>query len=331
MSSAASVRFDGAGPQHARPPVPGGTAVHQRGGPGQGSGLELRTWRSSVEEIGLLLERVHGDAAAARADARWLARHVAGGSAADWWLRFDSSPAAHQRRRLRSLVSQRLAGQPVAYLVGTWPFRSLELEVGPGVLVPRPETEQVVDVALERLGPLCDGPLRRPLVADLGTGTGAIALGIVTDLPAVTCWAVESEADALGWARRNLDRHPAVSSRVRLCQGQWYRGLPRDLLGRLDMIVSNPPYLSEDEYRSLRCRLGGEPVSALVGGQDGMSCVEDILGGASSWLRPGGALVMEVAEHRAGSVADEALAQGASSTLVYPDLAGRPRVVVAEW
>ena len=305
------------------------------GGGTEASLLELSTWRSAVEEIGSLLVRVQGDPAAAAADARWLARHVAGVDPASWWLGLDSSPATHQRQQLRFLVSRRLAGEPVAYLMGKWSFRTLELEVGPGVLVPRPETEQVVDVALERLGVSRGGAAREQdregLVADLGTGTGAIALAILSELPSARCWAVESEPAALAWARRNLDRYPDLSPRLRLCPGEWYRALPLDLMGQLDVVVSNPPYVSEGEYRSLSGQLGSEPASALVGGADGMSCVREILDGARSWLRPGGAVVMEVAESRADQVVFAAEEQGARSTRVHADLAGRPRVVVAEW
>lgn len=292
---------------------------------------EPTTWRRALRETVLLLGQRGENAGAAAADAKWIVREIAGVAGADWWLALDSTPRPDQMQRLRSMVSRRLDGEPVAYLLGAWAFRSLHLSVGPGVLVPRPETEQLVEVALERLGVLSGGAASAPLVADLGTGTGAIALSIATEHPSATCWAVDSQPDALTWAQRNLDRYPELSRRVNLSRGHWYGGLPRELRGKLDLLVSNPPYISEGEYGQLPPDVRREPLSALVGGSDGMSDVREIVRDAPCWLRRGGWLVMEVAEHRAEQVGELAAGEGARSVRVHADLAGRPRVMVAGW
>lgn len=245
-----------------------------------------------------------------------------------------------RHRAALALARRRAGGEPLQYVLGRWPFRSVELSVDRRVLIPRPETEHVVEVALSLLpgergtGPRC---------VDLGTGSGAIALSLAVEggarHPGIEVWATDRSADALDVAAANLVDlgmlHPGLADRVHLRAGSWFEALPAELAGGVDLVVANPPYVGEGEVASLDPEVADwEPRSALVapagaGGVDGMRDVEAIVAGAPQWLRAGGSLVVEIAPHQAAAAADAARRAGFSTVTVEPDLTGRLRMVVA--
>jgi release factor glutamine methyltransferase len=245
----------------------------------------------------------------------------------------------------QALADRRAMGEPLQYVLGRWPFRSLELAVDPRVLIPRPETEQVVEVALGELARLCppgQAPDHRVCV-DLGTGSGAIALSVAIE-GAVSCaglevWATDASSDALAVAAANLESlaidHVDLARRMHLAEGSWFEALPADLVGRVDVLVSNPPYVSESELPDLDPTVRDwEPAMALVasrgsGGVGGMAAVETIVAGATRWLSRGGSLVVEIAPTQAYSAIDAARRGGFSNVSVERDLAGRLRILVA--
>jgi release factor glutamine methyltransferase len=236
--------------------------------------------------------------------------------------------------RLREMVRRRREGEPLQYAMGEWSFRRLDLMVDPRVLIPRPETEVVVDVALEELSRLraADATSRPLLVADLGTGSGAIALALAAEaegagLGEVLVWATDLSAEALQVASANLAGvGGAGATRVRLAQGDWWEALPSQLQGRLDAVVSNPPYVAEDDAVEAQVR-DWEPAPALWSGSDGLDATRVILDQAPSWLRRPGTVVLEMAAARAGPSLDLARRAG-FDVLPRQDLAGRPRVLV---
>jgi release factor glutamine methyltransferase len=237
------------------------------------------------------------------------------------------------------MVERRLAGEPLQYVIGHWPFRDLDLMVDPRVLIPRPETEITAEVALEeavRAGARRETPdswaARAPSfpVADLGTGSGALALALAAELPEAEVWATDADADALAVASANLAGAGLMATRVRLTQGLWYEALPDALRGRLVVIVSNPPYVAQAEYAALPAEVREhEPRAALVPGPRGSEALEHLLDGAPGWLGPGGALVLEMAPHQAGPLSERAAAIGYREVEVRADLSGRERVLVA--
>jgi release factor glutamine methyltransferase len=240
--------------------------------------------------------------------------------------------------RLRSVQERREAGEPLAYVLGAWSFRGLDLLVDPRVLIPRPETEVVVEVALAeaeraglrrgRRGPRLDDAPPPAFVADLGTGSGAIALALEAELPDVEVWATDASPDALAVARANIAGCAAVGVRVAL--GSWFDALPAALRGRLSLVVSNPPYVAESERRQLPDEVAAhEPPTALFAGPTGLEALEVVVDGALGWLAPRGALVCELAPHQAEAVSARALERGYGAVEVLPDLSGRPRVLVA--
>ena len=204
-------------------------------------------------------------------------------------------------------------GEPLAYLLGEKEFHGLMLEVTPDVLVPRPETELLVDWALELL-PTCG---KRPAVVDLGTGSGAIALAIKRAHPRATVTATDASATALAVARRNGER---VSLDVEWMQASWWQGLE----GRqFDLIVANPPYVRAGDPALVALRY--EPVSALASGEDGLNALRTIVAGVASSLHVGGWLLMEHGFDQAEDVRVLMAAVGLEPIELRPDLAGHPR------
>ena len=227
------------------------------------------------------------------------------------------------------MLERRRTGEPLQYVLGVWSFRRLELVVDRRVLIPRPETEMVVEVALEELRRL-DAD-HRLLAVDLGTGSGAIAISLALEVPAARVWGTDRSEEALAVARANLSgMGAAVATRVRLSAGDWFAALPPNLRGQVDLIVANPPYVGADEVLPAEVA-DWEPVGALVAGPTGLEAVARIVSEAPAWLRRPGALVVVIAPHQAGAAADLAEAAGFSDVDVRPDLAGRPRALVGRF
>jgi release factor glutamine methyltransferase len=238
------------------------------------------------------------------------------------------------------MVDRRVTGEPLQYVIGAWSFRGLDLLVDKRVLIPRPETEMVVEVALEeaeRLGLkraprrhlTVVEPERTAVVVDLGTGSGAIAIALEAELPDTEVWATDASEEALAVARANVAG--CAAARVRIGQaGSWFDALPSDLRGDIRMIVSNPPYVAEHEVASLPEEVADyEPRAALVAGARGTEALDAVLAGARSWLAGGGSVVLELAPHQSAEMAERARTLGYTETLVRNDLAGRARVLVA--
>lgn len=246
-----------------------------------------------------------------------------------------------------ALADRRAAGEPLQYVLGIWAFRSLELAIDRRVLIPRAETEQVVEVALGELARIArgrsaeDGSL---VCVDLGTGSGAIALALASEgVPSgrpLEVWATDASTDALDVARANRDAlaasDPVAAGRVTFVQGSWFDALPDRLVHRVDLIVSNPPYVAEEEYDDLEPTVREwEPRQALVAargrsGVAGLADIESVVAGSGAWLARSGVLVVELAPSQAYGAIDAARRAGLSRVETARDLAGRLRMLVAE-
>jgi release factor glutamine methyltransferase len=239
----------------------------------------------------------------------------------------------------RAMAGRRAAGEPLQYVLGHWPFRSLDLLVDRRVLIPRPETEQVVEVALAEARRLTGD--RGLVIVDAGTGSGAIALSLAEELGvegASSVWAVDASADALEVAAANLEtvrvQHRAAWPRVALLESDWLGALPAELRGRVDLVVANPPYVSEEEWPQLDPVVQSEPRSALVAGAAsdgtaGLADVEELLLQSLDWLARPGTVVLELAPHQADAASVLASRVGYEDVRVEPDLAGKSRALVA--
>ena len=258
-------------------------------------------------------------------DARRIAERASGYPMAELALHRGEPIGARVRGFFDEMVARRSRGEPLQYVLGQWSFRTLELRVDDRVLIPRPETETVVDVAIGELAALALD--RSPVIADLGTGSGAIALSIAVEVPGAQVYATDRSGDALAVARANLagvGGHAAT--RVQMFEGSWFDALPSGVA--FDLIVSNPPYVavSDDLPREVA---DWEPTGALIAGPDGTEAVFAIVDAAPPWLSTPGVLVVEIAPHQAEAVAARARAAGFADVRVAPDLTGRPRALVA--
>lgn len=260
------------------------------------------------------------------ADARRIVAEAAGIADVELVLHLGEPATAGGVARLDRMADRRSGGEPLQYVLGHWAFRSLDLMVDHRVLIPRPETEHVVTVALEELDRL-GGQRRATTVVDLGTGSGAIALAIATERVRTSVWATDRSAEALEVTRANLAGVGRAGSRVRIEEGEWFDALPRDLEGRVDLVVSNPPYVADGADVASEVA-DWEPGTALFSGPDGLDDLRHIVGGAPGWLVDTGVLVCELSPEQAGAAAALASDRFVEVDLVE-DLTGRTRVLVA--
>jgi release factor glutamine methyltransferase len=282
------------------------------------------TWRELLAETTARL-RAAG-CPSPEVDARRIVGEACGADGPELALVLGERATERGVARLDAMVARRSAGEPLQYVLGRWGFRRLDLMVDRRVLIPRPETEQVVEVALAELDRL-GGRDVPTTVVDLGTGSGAIGLSVAVERVRASVWLTDLSEDALAVAVANLVGVGRAAARVRTAAGLWFEALPDDLRGAVHLVVSNPPYVGDDEPLPAEVA-DWEPAGALRSGRDGTEDLRAIVTGAPVWLVDGGALVCELSPEQADVVA--ALAERHfSSVRVAPDLAGRARALVA--
>jgi release factor glutamine methyltransferase len=272
--------------------------------------LSVLTWTEKrFRERGLISPRL---------DAQVLLAHVLERDRVHLYTHFDKPLAPEELAAYRGLIQRRLAGEPVAYLVGKKEFRSLELTVDARVLVPRPDTETLVDVALTLVGDT-------GRVVDVGTGSGAIALALKKERPGLDVTAIDRSPDAAAVARANAER---LGLLVTVVEGDLLE--PARALAPLALIVSNPPYIPSGDVPALAAEVQKEPLLALDGGPDGLVAIRRLIGDAPALLVPEGALALEVGAGQAPAVAALFAADGRyHPATIAKDLSGIERVVAS--
>ena len=259
-----------------------------------------------------------------RRSAEWLLSAATGLSRVEQYAHHDRPLTPQERGTLRAGITRRAQGEPLQYVTGEVPFRHLVLRVTAGVFIPRPETEVLVDRVL---GHLDASAAAEPLVVDLCTGSGAIAVSIAHERPAAQVWATEIEPLSVETARGNAER-AGVAQRVTVLEGDLFAPLPKELRGRIVAIAANPPYVPTADLASLPAEVAVfEPARALDGGPDGMDLVLRIAREAREWLAPDGIVVIEADTAR---VRDTARAMSAwyEDVDVGRDLTGRDRIAI---
>lgn len=275
------------------------------------------TWRELLDET----IRLTGE----RPAARWLCETACGLEGQEFLDELDRPATNRMVAHLDAMVQRYRQGEPLAYVLGHWSFRNIEVLVDRRVLIPRPETEVVVGRALE-LARTVSGTRR---VADLGTGSGVIGLSLAAELPisGTEVWITDDSADALDVARANAVGIGRGAANVRTAQGSWFAALPSDLAGSFDLIVSNPPYIADDDDEVEVAVEQWEPHGALFAGSDGLDALRVIIGEASRWLRSSGWLIVEIG-HRQGEAVQGLMNEaGFAEVCIGVDLAGRDRYV----
>jgi release factor glutamine methyltransferase len=253
--------------------------------------------------------------ASPEAEARWLVEEAAPD--------LDGPVTKRAIAHLDSMLGRRERGEPLQYVLGRWAFRSLDLLVDRRVLIPRPETEVVAGAAVEEVR-----RIDARLAVDLGTGSGAIALALASEVVTLEVWATDHSTDALDVARANLAGMGRAGTRVRLVHGDWFGALPEELRGAIGVIVSNPPYVATDDELPDEVK-AWEPTEALLAGEDGLDEIRRIVADAPEWLARPGALVVEFAPHQALTVGALAYGAGFDDVMIGRDLSDRERYLVA--
>jgi len=275
------------------------------------------TWR----EVLARTEAQVGD----RLVAKWLCEHASGADNADEFHEiFHDVVSARAGAHLDHMVERVLSGEPVQYAMGRWAFRRLDLLVDKRVLIPRPDTETLVEVALEILGG------KPATVVDLGTGSGAVGLALLDESPrgSLTVWMTDVSEDALDVARANAAGIGLAASGARFAQGSWFKALPTELRGKIDLIVSNPPYVAVGDPDLEPSVEKWEPHLALFGGNDGLDAYREIIAGAKEWLAPGGSIALEIGHCQAADVLGLLGDMGSVAVSELHDARGISRVVI---
>jgi release factor glutamine methyltransferase len=279
-------------------------------------------WQQTIEVLG------------ERGPARWLCETASGADGDEFTAALDEVPTERMVAHLDAMVARYRSGEPLAYVMGRWSFRTLDLMVDRRVLIPRPETELLAERAIAAAREFAPR-----VVVDLGTGSGAIGLSMAAELPidGTEVWLTDASLDALDVARANVSAVGRGGANVRIAHGSWFDALPDELRGRVNVIAANPPYIALDDPEVDDSVRDWEPGSALFADDDGLADIAIIVNGAREWLAPGGHLFVEIGHRQGDAVlaiarsADfgdrgpERDGSGESFIEIVPDLARRPR------
>jgi release factor glutamine methyltransferase len=280
-------------------------------------------WSALLAEATARFERAGHESAAI--DARRIVEEATGSAPSEFHRVLGELATVRGVAAFDRMVARREAGEPLQYVVGRWGFRHLDLMVDRRVLIPRPETEVVAGLAIDEVVARSAGG-RDVVVADLGTGSGAIGLSIASECPAARVLATDVSSDALAVARANLAGLGRAAGRVSLHEGSWFAALPESVRGSIDVLISNPPYIGDAEV--LPAVVGEwEPSGALRAGPVGDEDLRTIVGGAAEWLAPDGVMVLEMAPGQAAAIAEHLRGRGWQAS-IHQDLSGRDRAVV---
>lgn len=285
------------------------------------------TWRQLLAETTAVI----GEAA----PARWLCETASGLAGDEFLTELDQPATLRMVAHLDSMVARYRGGEPLAYVLGHWTFRYIDVMVDRRVLIPRPETEVLAGRAIELVkqnsvretATLNPDTTRR--IADLGTGSGVIGLSIASELSisGTEVWLTDVSPDALDVARANAAGLGRRAANVRIVQGPWFAALPEELVESFDVIVSNPPYIANDDPQVDESVREWEPESALFAGGDGLRDIRAIVSDAQRWLRPAGWLIVEIGYLQGSAVEQMFVERGFIDVRVGQDLAGRDRYV----
>ena len=261
-------------------------------------------------------------------EARWICEHASGCDREEFIAELNNGVTVTMASTVHKMVARRMGGEPLQYVMRRWAFRHLDVMVDERVLIPRPETEQVVEFALGLAREMQMRLSRRLQIVDMGTGSGVIGLAIASELSlgAADVLLTDASSEALDVARANLVGIGRAATQVRIAHGSWYDALPLSLHNNVDLLVSNPPYIAEhDDEVTADVRMY-EPHVALYSGRDGLAALRTIIGGAGEWLTSGGWLVCEIGYRQSEAVRELFNVAGLVEVRICNDLAGRPRI-----
>jgi len=261
-------------------------------------------------------------------EARWLCEHASGMDASEFSAEQDQLVTVACAKSLDSMVRNRLSGVPLQYVMKRWAFRHLDVMVDERVLIPRPETEQVVQTALDIARKIGSNVALR--VVDLGTGSGVIGLSMAFELgaDAAHVWLTDASVDALDVARANMVGIGRAAANVRVAHGSWWNALPQDIAGQIDIAICNPPYIAYADGEVAPDVHMYEPHAALYAHDNGLADLRTVIEGAATWLKKSGWLVLEIGYQQGTDVLAMMTASGLIDAEIKKDLSGRDRIAV---
>jgi len=261
-------------------------------------------------------------------EARWLCEHASGMDASEFSAEQDQLVTVACAKSLDSMVRNRLSGVPLQYVMKRWAFRHLDVMVDERVLIPRPETEQVVQTALDIARKIGSNVALR--VVDLGTGSGVIGLSMAFELgaDAAHVWLTDASVDALDVARANMVGIGRAAANVRVAHGSWWNALPQDIAGQIDIAICNPPYIAYADGEVAPDVHMYEPHAALYAHDNGLADLRTVIDGAATWLKKSGWLVLEIGYQQGTDVLAMMTASGLIDAEIKKDLSGRDRIAV---
>lgn len=267
----------------------------------------------------------------ARLESELLLAHALNLSRVDLYLQYDRLLDAGERKAFRLLLKERCAGKPLQYITGTQAFRYLNLKVEPGVFIPRPETEQLVEYVIKAVGRRSDRADRELDILEFGTGSGAVCLSLAQELTSARVWTIDICEKSLAVAQANAADH-GLNDKVVFYQGDLFEALPPSLETKFDVIVANPPYVPTADIDRLQTEVKDfEPGAALDGGPDGMVFYQKIAGQAPNFIKSGGLIAFEIGCDQADAITTCLRQAGFSSIAVHKDYGGTDRFVVGVW
>ncbi len=282
------------------------------------------TWSEMLAEVTEQLESAN--------EARWLCEHASGLDGEEFRQSQNEFVTTAMARQLHDMVRRRLSGEPLQYVMKRWAFRHLDVFIDQRVLIPRPETELLVEVGIaiakDQLQHM-DRPLN---IVDLGTGSGVIGLSMAHELPLgkTQVWLTDQSSDALDVARGNLVGVGQKGGGVRLALGSWWNALDGSLKGAIDIALCNPPYIAQDDDEVASDVHAWEPHSALYADDNGLADIREVISGATNWLANNGWLVLEIGYRQGDQVRALLENAGLAQIEIRSDLAGRDRVALAQ-
>jgi release factor glutamine methyltransferase len=270
------------------------------------------------------------DVTSAKLNAERLLADVLGISRIELFFQHDRPVLGQELDRYRDLVRRRAGGEPLQQILGETEFYSRVFKVEPGVFIPRPETERLVEEAVALLAPP-DHRLLAPVAVEIGCGTGVIGVSLALDVPRLTVYATDINPAAVQLTQYNAHTLGA-GPRVHVLQGNRFDPLPAHLKGQVDLVVSNPPYIREADIPGLEVEVSQyDPEEALSGGTDGLDFYRALAARVGGWLRPGGHVAVEIGDDQGHEVEDIFGASGLEDIRLFRDYADRDRVVTARW
>jgi release factor glutamine methyltransferase len=264
----------------------------------------------------------------AKLNAERLLADVLGLSRIELYMQHDRPVLGRELDAYRVLIRRRAAGEPLQTILGETEFYSRAFKVEPGVFIPRPETERLVETATELLAP-GDRNHIAPVAVEIGCGSGVVGVSLALEVPRLTVWATDVDAKAVALTRRNARTH-GVDGRLTVLQGSRYAPLPDHLAGAVDLLVSNPPYVRTGDIAGLEREVAEhDPHAALDGGADGLDFYRALAAGFDRWLRPGAWVAVEIGEDQGAAVSGVFTTAGTEAPRIVRDYAERDRVVTA--